>query len=133
MRRCATVAAIALCGALATGTAAPAFAVGHPPVVSAPEPGREPVDGRVGDDDVAGVKTEVAAILKEVNQLVADEKKAATADVAAVKAEVAALLQQIPGMVKADSPQPKPATKPFVDPSSVGAPSAPNAPLPTAG
>ncbi|MEU3500845.1 hypothetical protein ABZ726_08765 [Streptomyces hundungensis] len=133
MRRCATAAAIALCGALAAATAAPAFAADRPPVESAPGAGREAVDGRVGDDDAAGVKSEVAAILKDVNQMVADEKKDAAADVAAAKAEVANLRKQIAAMTKADSPQPKPATKPFVDPPAVGGPSTSDPALPTAG
>ncbi|MFE9119941.1 hypothetical protein [Streptomyces sp. NPDC007172] len=112
MRRCTTVAAIALCGALAAGTAAPAYAARHLPSVSVPGAGGEPAGSRAADDDVAGVKTELAAMMKEIDQMVAAEKKDAAADVAEAKAEVAAILKEISAMVKEEVAQAKPATQP---------------------
>ncbi|MGP9022981.1 hypothetical protein ACT1U9_31835 [Streptomyces sp. BR1] len=76
MRRCATVAAIALCGAVVAGTTGPAFAA------AAPEP--RPADGhslsrdrRDGDDD----KTELATWMAELDKLIADEKKDLDAEI----------------------------------------------------
>ncbi|MFE4856480.1 hypothetical protein [Streptomyces sp. NPDC056670] len=112
MRRCATVAAIALCGALAAGTAAPAYAADRAPAASVPGTGGGPTGSRAVDDDVVGVKTEVAALLKEIDQMVAADKKDAAADVAEAKAEVAAILKEVAAMVKEDVAQAKPATKP---------------------
>uniref|UniRef100_A0AAU2UXL3 Secreted protein n=1 Tax=Streptomyces sp. NBC_00003 TaxID=2903608 RepID=A0AAU2UXL3_9ACTN len=125
MRRCATVAAIALCGALAASTAAPAFAATRTPVVSAPETARAVEDRRVGADDKDEITTELAAMKKEVDQLVAgekkdagkdaaDAKKEAEKDVADIKKEVAGLLKGIAATGKDAVPQnrtmPKPAS-----------------------
>ncbi|MGW2815822.1 hypothetical protein [Streptomyces sp. NPDC001415] len=104
MRRCATVAAIALCGALAASTAAPAFAAARTPVVSAAEAARAVKGPRVGADDKDGIKTELAAMKKEVDQLVAGEKKDAAKDAAHVKKEaekdVADIKKEVTELVK---------------------------------
>ncbi|MER5557240.1 hypothetical protein ACFW17_04870 [Streptomyces sp. NPDC058961] len=112
MRRSTTVAAIALCGALAAGTAAPAYAARHVPSVSVPGTAGEPTGSRAADDDVAGVKAEVAAMMKEIDQMVAADKKDAAADVAEAKAEAAAILKEISALVKKEVAQAKPATQP---------------------
>ncbi|GGY18680.1 hypothetical protein AB0M94_03900 [Streptomyces xanthochromogenes] len=128
MRRSTTVAAIALCGALAAGTAAPAYAAGQAPAVSVPGTGGESMGGRAGDDDVAGVKAELAATMKDINQMIADEKKDAAADVAEAKAEVAAILKEISAMVKEELAQAKPATKPSTaEPAPLSVPNTPPA------
>ncbi|MEU6050192.1 hypothetical protein ABZ829_07065 [Streptomyces xanthochromogenes] len=127
MRRSTTVAAIALCGALAAGTAAPAYAAGQAPAVSVPGTGGE-MGSRAGDDDVAGVKAELAATMKDINQMMADEKKDAAADVAEAKAEVAAILKEISAMVKEELAQAKPATKPSTaEPAPLSVPNTPPA------
>ncbi|MFD7339451.1 hypothetical protein ACFV98_26085 [Streptomyces violascens] len=85
MRRCATVAAITLCGVLAVSSAAPAFAAAHPPVVSTPGAARESMDRWPADDPKDDSKTELAEMKTELDQLVADAKKDATNDAADAK------------------------------------------------
>ncbi|GAA0587540.1 hypothetical protein [Streptomyces crystallinus] len=75
MRRCATVAAIALCGAVAAGTAGPAFAAASQPV---PVGDRAPVQDR-RDGDAAG-KTETVAWIAEWSKFIADQKKTVEGD-----------------------------------------------------
>ncbi|GGT88446.1 hypothetical protein [Streptomyces violascens] len=89
MRRCTTVAAITLCGVLAVSSAAPAFAAAHAPVVSTPGAARESMDRRPADDPKDDIKTELAEMKKELDQLVADAKKDATDDAADTKNEAA--------------------------------------------
>ncbi|WP_438295368.1 hypothetical protein [Streptomyces sp. HUAS TT7] len=110
MRRRATIAAIALCGALAVSSAAPAFAA-HMPVVSSPGPADEATDRRPGDDPKDDIKTELAEVKKKLDQLVAaakrdaqkeaaDTKKEAAKDVADAKKEAAEPLKGIASLVK---------------------------------
>ncbi|MFD7167248.1 hypothetical protein [Streptomyces violascens] len=85
MRRCATVAAITLCGVLAASSAAPAFATAHPSVVCTAGAARGTVDRRPADDPKDDIKTELAEMKKELDQLVADAKKDANKDAADAK------------------------------------------------
>ncbi|MFI6054921.1 hypothetical protein ACIBCO_33145 [Streptomyces violascens] len=118
MRRC-VIAAIALGGALAVSSAAPAFAAVHTPVVSAVGAPREATDRRPGDDPKDDVKTELAQMKKELGQLVADAKqdagrdaadtkKEAAKDAADAKKEAAALLNGNASLVKDAMQQAKP-------------------------
>ncbi|MCX5384116.1 hypothetical protein [Streptomyces sp. NBC_00083] len=99
MRRCATVAAIVLCGVLTAGTAAPAFAA--PPTPAVPAPGTAP-----GADE----KAWLADLKKEIDKLIADEKKDAAADVAEAKADAAKELKEINDMIKTEKAQSTPAS-----------------------
>ncbi|MFG2146420.1 hypothetical protein ACGFRG_19760 [Streptomyces sp. NPDC048696] len=79
MRRCVTVAAIALCGAFAAGTTGPAAAASHP----GPADGQAlSQDRRDGDDDP---RIDPAMWPAELNKLIADRKKEFEADVKEAK------------------------------------------------
>lgn len=89
MRRCATIAAITLCGAVAAGTTSPAFAaVSEPPPVG----GHALVqDRRDADDDF---KTELATWMSELNKIIADDKKELEADIKAARKDIQTTIEE---------------------------------------
>ncbi|MER0444027.1 hypothetical protein ABR738_05515 [Streptomyces sp. Edi4] len=122
MRRCATAAAIVLCGALATGTAAPAHAAPRPPAVQAPSEVPGALDPKAGDDSV---RTWLARVLGDIDELVAREKKDAAADVAEAKAEATEAKADAARMAKEFSALGKDApgqSRPVTAPASAPAP-----------